>query len=37
MIIVEGLIGVGKSTLTNKLGKALDTKVLKEPVEKILT
>jgi len=33
MIIIEGLIGVGKSTLTNKLGELLDFEVIKEPVE----
>lgn len=33
MIIIEGLIGVGKSTLTHKLGEALNFKVIKEPVE----
>ncbi len=33
MIIIEGLIGVGKSTLTNRLGEALNFKVIKEPVE----
>lgn len=33
MIIVEGLIGVGKSTLTTNLGKALNFKIFKEPVE----
>lgn len=33
MIIIEGLIGVGKSTLTNKLGKALNFDIMKEPVQ----
>lgn len=30
---VSGIIGVGKSTLTENLGKAMGYKVLKEPVE----
>lgn len=33
MIIIEGLIGVGKSTLTSDLGEKLNFKVFKEPVE----
>ena len=33
MIIIEGLIGVGKSTLSEGLGEILNYKVLKEPVE----
>ncbi len=33
MVIIEGLIGVGKSTLTSNIGKALGFKVFKEPVE----
>ena len=33
MIVIEGLIGVGKSTLTDDLGKTLGFKVFKEPVE----
>ena len=33
MIIIEGLIGVGKSTLTENMGEALGFKVFKEPVE----
>ena len=32
MIIIEGLIGVGKSTLTN-VCELLDFEVIKEPVE----
>ena len=33
LIGVSGIIGVGKSTLTENLGKAMGYKVLKEPVE----
>lgn len=33
MIVLEGLIGVGKSTLSNNLGELLKYKVMKEPVE----
>lgn len=32
MIVVEGLIGVGKSTLTKAMGEALNLRVMEEPV-----
>ena len=33
MIVIEGIIGVGKSTLSHKLGKKLNYLTLEEPVE----
>ncbi len=33
LIIIEGLIGIGKSTLARSLGKDLNYKVMEEPVE----
>ena len=33
MIIIEGLIGIGKTTLTDDLGKQLNYRVIHEPVE----
>lgn len=33
LIIIEGLIGIGKTTLTEKLGAHLGYKIMKEPVD----
>ena len=33
LLIVEGVIGIGKTTLTEKLGASLGYLVMKEPVD----